>query len=268
MAENWTEDKVQLGETELRVLKCGQGKPLLYLHGEMGFEGGCGWHEVLAQKRTIMVPLHPGFGMSQAADWITDVRDLAAFYSRFIREQKLSPVDVIGFSFGGFIAVEMAVANCAQLSKLVLVGAVGLRPPRGEIMDMYTISASKYLKQNVVDPESTLEFATIYGGSTEMTPQQKAAQWEAWEDARAATARVTWKPYMFTESMPHLLENVVGLPTLVISGKQDEVVPLSTAQLFHDRMAGSKLVVPDDCGHMPMIEKPREFIAAIESFLR
>jgi hypothetical protein len=64
MVENWTEDKVQVGETELRVLKCGQGKPLPYLHGEMGFEGGCKWHEVLAQKRTIIVPLHPGFGMS------------------------------------------------------------------------------------------------------------------------------------------------------------------------------------------------------------
>jgi hypothetical protein len=41
MAENWTADKVQVGETEFRVLKSGQGKPLLYLHGEMGFEGGC-----------------------------------------------------------------------------------------------------------------------------------------------------------------------------------------------------------------------------------
>lgn len=51
---------------------------------------------------------------------------------------------------------------------------------------------------------------------------------------------------MFSESMPHLLQNVVGLPTLVISGKQDKVVPLSTAQLFHDRIAGSKLVVLDN----------------------
>src|SRR6516164_139543 len=104
MSEKWTEEKVQVGGTELTVLKCGRGKPLLYFHGEMGFEGGCEWHQILSQKRTLIVPLHPGFGKSQAADWIMDVRDLAAFYSRFIREQKLSPVDTIGFSLGGFIA--------------------------------------------------------------------------------------------------------------------------------------------------------------------
>jgi pimeloyl-ACP methyl ester carboxylesterase len=268
MAKNWTEDKVQVGETEVTVLQCGQGKPLLYLHGEVGFEGECEWHHVLAQKRTLIVPLHPGFGRSQAADWIMDVRDLAAFYSRFIREQKLTPVDVIGFSLGGYIAAEMAVANCAQFRKLVLVGALGLRPPEGEIMDMYTVSATKFLKQNVFDPASTPEFATMYGGSPEMTSEQRATQWEAWEDARAATARIAWKPYMFSQSMPHLLENVVGLPTLVISGRQDNVVPFSTAQLFHDRIAGSKLVVFDNCGHMPMIEKPKEFVRAIDDFLR
>ena len=104
-------------KTELAVLKRGQGRPLLYLHGELGFEGWCKWHAALAQKRTLIVPLHPGFGRSQAADRIMDMRDLAAFYSRFIREQKLAPVDVLGFSLGGWIAAEMAVANSAQQTR-------------------------------------------------------------------------------------------------------------------------------------------------------
>jgi pimeloyl-ACP methyl ester carboxylesterase len=56
--------------------------------------------------------------------------------------------------------------------------------------------------------------------------------------------------------MADLLENVVGLPTLVISGKQDSVVSVSTAQLFHEKIEGSKLVVLDSCGHMPVIEQP------------
>jgi pimeloyl-ACP methyl ester carboxylesterase len=154
MAEQWTEEKVRVGETELCVLKGGQGKPLLYLHGELGFEGWCKWHAALAQQRTLLVPLHPGFGRSQAADWIMDIRDLAAFYSRFIREQKLSPADVIGFSLGGWIAAEIAVANCAQLHKMILVGAVGLRPPEGEIMDMYTVTARRR-------PSSELSMAAV-----------------------------------------------------------------------------------------------------------
>ncbi len=268
MAEQWAEEKVRVGETELCVLKGGQGKPLLYLHGELGFEGWCKWHAALAQKRTLVIPLHPGFGRSQAADWIMDVRDLAAFYSRFMREQKLAPADVIGFSLGGWIAAERAVANCAQWHHMILVGAAGLRAPQGDIMDMYTVTARKYLGRNVHNPEGTPEFATIYGGSTESTGRQAAAQWEAWEDARAATARVAWKPYMFTQSMSHLLENIVGLPTLIVWGAQDEVVPLSAGQLYHDKIAGSRLVTFENCGHMPMIEKPAEFIRAVEDFLR
>ncbi len=267
MAQPETEEKVRVGETELVVLKRGQGKPLLYLHGELGFEGWCKWHEALAAKRTLIVPLHPGFGRSQAADWIMDMRDLAAFYSRFIREQKLAPVDVLGFSLGGWIAAEMAVANCGQLNKMILAGAAGLRPPQGEIMDMYTVTARKFLDRNVHDREGTVEFATIYGGSPELTRQQAGAQWEAWEDARAASARVAWKPYMFTQSMSHLLENVIGLPTLIVWGRQDQVVPLGAGQLYHEKIAGSKMVTFDQCGHMPAIEKPVEFVRAVEDFL-
>lgn len=263
MAQQWVEEKVRVGETELSVLKGGQGNPLLYLHGELGFEGWCKWHEALAQKRTLIVPLHPGFGRSQAAEWIMDMRDLAAFYARFVREQNLAPVDVVGFSLGGWIAAEMAVANCRQFKKMVLTGAVGLRPPTGEIMDMYTVTARRYLGRNVHNAESTPEFATLFGGGPRQTPQQ----WEAWEDARAAAARIAWKPYMFTQSMPHLLENVVGLPTLIVWGKQDEVVPLCVAQLYHEKIAGSRLLTFDDCGHMPAIEKSAEFVKAVEEFV-
>jgi len=230
-------------------------------------KAGAKWHEALAQKRTVLIPLHPGFGKSQAADWIMDMRDLAAFYSRFIREQKLAPVDVIGFALGGWIAAEMAVANCAQLHRMVLVGAAGLRPPEGEIMDMYPVSARRFLIRNVLDPAATPEFGRIYGGSPEMTQQQAAAQWEAWEDARAATARIAWRPYMFGQSMPHLLENVSGLPSLVVWGKQDNVIPLSAGRLYHDKIAGSRMVILNGCGHMPMIEKSAEFIQVLEDFL-
>ena len=65
------------------------------------------------------------------ADWISSIRDLAGFYSAlYVREQKLAPIDVIGFSLGGWIAAEMAAANPAQFSKMILVAPVGVRPPR------------------------------------------------------------------------------------------------------------------------------------------
>jgi len=262
MAEKgFTEEKFRVGDTELQVLKTGTGKPLLVFHGELGFGGLLKWHTALAAKRTLYIPLHPGYGKTPAASWIMNMRDLGNFYSRFIREQKLTPTDVIGFSLGGWLAAEMATANSAQFSKMILVGAAGLRPPSGEIMDMFTVTARGYLNAHVIDAQNTPEFLSLFGG--EQTPQQ----YEEWEEARAETARIAWQPYMFTQSMEHLLHNVAGLPTLLLWGKQDPVVPLSVGELYHKQIAGSKLVAFDKCGHMPEIEKWAEFIKEVESFL-
>lgn len=256
----WTEEKFRVGEAELQVIKGGQGKPLLVLHGELGHPGWLSWHSALAQNRTLWIPLHPGFGKSPIADWIMDIRDLSIFYSRFIREQRLTPADVIGFSMGGWIATEMAVSNAQQFSKMILVGATGLRPPAGEIMDMFTVTARTYLNRNVLDNQGD-EFKKLFGG--EQTPEQ----FEAWEDARAETARIAWKPYMFNQSMDHLLENIVGLPTLLLWGKQDPVVPLGVAELYNKKIGGSKLVAFDKCGHMPEVEKCEDFVREVRSFL-
>jgi pimeloyl-ACP methyl ester carboxylesterase len=256
----YSEEKFRVGETDLTVLKGGTGKPLLVFHGELGFPGWLKWNEALAQTRTLYIPLHPGFGKSPMASWVMDMRDLAAFYSRFIREQKLTPSDVIGFSLGGWLAAEMAVANPAQFSKMILVGATGLRPPSGEIADLFTVTARGYLNGTVLDTQNP-EFARMFGG--EQTPKQ----FEEWEDARAETARIAWKPYMFTQSMEHLLDNVVGLPTLLLWGKQDRNVPLSVSELYNKKIAGSKLVTFDNCGHLPEVEKTDDFVREVTKFL-
>jgi pimeloyl-ACP methyl ester carboxylesterase len=258
---NWTEEEFRVGETELQVIKGGSGKPLLVFHGELGDPGWLTWHSALATERTLWIPQHPGFGKSAYVDWIMDMRDLAAFYARFAREQSLAPADVIGFSMGGWLAAEMAAQNVHQFARMILVGAAGLRPPGGEIMDMFTVTARTYLNRNVLDPHGNPEFNKLFGG--EQTP----AQFEAWEDARAETARIAWKPYMFEQAMAHRLANVVGLPTLLIWGRQDPVVPLSAGELYHQKIAGSRLVVFDNCGHMPEVEKTDDFLREVRNFL-
>jgi pimeloyl-ACP methyl ester carboxylesterase len=60
-----------------------------------------------------------GYDVSAAPEWIRNVRDLAGFYSIFLRQQKLAPLDVIGFSLGGWIAAEMGAANPDQFEHMV-----------------------------------------------------------------------------------------------------------------------------------------------------
>jgi len=72
---------------------------------------------------------------------------------------------------------------------------------------------------------------------------------------------------MFNQSMAHLLENIAGLPTLLLWGKQDPVVPLNVAEMYNKKIAGSKLVTFDRCGHMPEVEKTGDFVKEVLNFL-
>ena len=157
MAENaqeWTEEVVHVAGTDLTFIQGGSGKPLLVLHEELGYPGWLRWHSALARHRTLHIPLHPGFGKSPRVEWVLSMRDLACFYARVLRDTHLSPIDVMGFSLGGWLAAEMA-ANCAhQFQRMVLVAPAGLRPPEGEIMDMFRVTARTYLHASVLDPRT------------------------------------------------------------------------------------------------------------------
>jgi len=258
--QQWRQETINVDGTDLAVIKGGSGRPLLVLHEEMGHPGWLKWHAEMARDRTVIIPLHPGFGVTPRADWIWNLRDLAGFYARFVREQKLSPVDVIGFSLGGWVAAEMAANNQSQFKHMVLVGAAGVRPPQGDILDIFQLMAPAELAATVLDPENTPEFDQLYGG---IGP----AAFELWEDARAETARLAWVPYMHNPSLPHLLGVIDSLPTLLVWGREDQVVPLSAGEAYKKAIAGSKLVVLDECGHRPEIEQNAEFVRAVKNFL-
>jgi pimeloyl-ACP methyl ester carboxylesterase len=219
------------------------------------------WHEALGRRRTLLLPLHPGFGQTPRIDWIANVRDLACFYARFLREQRLAPIDVVGFSFGGWLAAEMAANDPHLFRTITLVAPMGICPPRGEIMDMFTVTARAYLQKTVLDPTHTPEFSNLYRGT------ESPEQFEAFEDARAEAARIGWQPYMFNPSLPHLLEGISAVPTLLVWGRQDAVVPVSAADVYHRALRDSQLVIFERSGHRPEIEKPAEFINQIEKFL-
>ncbi len=228
------EENHSVGADQLIVLKGGSGKPLLVLHEELGYPGWMKWNEALSERRTIVTPLFPGFGRTPRAEWVANVRDLASLLARFVREQGLAPIDVIGFSLGGWLAAEMAASDPNLFSKIVLVAPVGIRPPEGVIMDLFTVPALVYLRDSVRDAAHSPEYAALYDGG--VSPEQ----YEAFEDARAETARLAWQPYMFNPSLPHLLEGTVKSPTLIVWGRDDRVVPISAAAVYQKSIKNAR----------------------------
>ena len=260
-SNGYTESIINVGGGSVLMYKGGTGRPVLVLHEELGHPGWLAWHADVAQDHQLLIPVHPGFGVLPRIDWISGVRDLAGFYSRMLRDLALGPVDVIGFSLGGWIAAEMAAADAGQFDRMVLVAPTGLRPPEGEIMDLFVVTARNYLNASVRDPAATPEFQSLYGG------EETAEQFEAWEDARAEASRLAWKPYMHNPSLGPLLEGVDGLPTLVIWGRDDAIVPLAAGHLYNKSISGSELAVIDDCGHRPEIEQTSRFLSQLRGFL-
>ncbi len=257
---NATEQSLNFDGTQLVMVKGGSGKPLLMLHDELGYPGWMTWNESLAHDRTLYIPLQPGYGKTPKLDWIRTYRDLAGFYSQVLREMKLDPIDVIGFSAGGFIAAEMAAADPHIFSKMVLVAPMGIKPLEGEILDIFPITIRTHLRATVADPAGTPEFLKIYGG--EMTPEQ----FEAFEEARSEASRIGWEPYMHNPSLPYLLHGL-KTPTLLVWGTGDHVVPRGCIDAYKKAIPSAQIATIEKVGHRPEIENSAEFERVVSRFL-
>jgi pimeloyl-ACP methyl ester carboxylesterase len=261
MAE-WTQDVTQVAGTSLAVIKGGTGKPLLVLHEELGHPGWLSWHEALAKDHSLLIPIQPGLGKSPKIDWIRNIHDLAMFYTWALRDLNIGPIDVIGFSVGGWTAAEMATINSKQFTRMVLVAPAGIKPSSGEIADVFSITAHSSLNLSVYNREAP-EFARLYGG--ERTPEQ----FEAFEDARTENARLTWEPIMNNPALSHFLASVRGLPTQLIWGREDAVVPVSAAESYRTALKNTdvNISILDKCGHRPEVDQTDEFIKVVRGFL-
>jgi pimeloyl-ACP methyl ester carboxylesterase len=256
----WYEDSFRTGGFDLAMIKGGSGKPLLIFHDELGYTGWMTWNERMAEQRTLVIPLQPGFGRTPRLDWMRDFRDLASFYARTIRDMRLDPVDVIGFSAGGWIAAEIAAADPHLIRQMVLVAPLGMRPREGEIANFIGMTIRSHLRATVDDTVNTPEFGKIYGG--EMTP----AAFEAFEDARAETARLGWEPFMHSPSLPYRLRGS-RVPALLVWGNRDSVVPRGVIDKYREALEAASVAEIDGAGHRPEIEKPAEFVRAVKNFL-
>ena len=170
------ETAVAVGGAQIQLLVGGSGEPLLILHGAGGSEGPLHYAQALAERYTVYLPSHPGFGGSQRPDWLETIHDLAAFYNWFLESQDLYGCRAIGFSLGGWLAAEMVAAAGPVFRKLLLVGAVGIKPQQGEIADVFIISPQQVIDLLFHDPAQSPEYQQLFG---QPPPPELAAIWNA-----------------------------------------------------------------------------------------
>ncbi len=254
---SFTESFVDVAGGKVQLLKGGSGSPVLVLHHDVGNPGWLPYYMELAENHTVYVPSHPGFGKSERPEWARNVRDIACIYQRLLKDWGLNSTAAVGLGFGGWILAEMATMCHHEFTHLVLVNAMGIQPTRGEIMDQFLISTLDYVRAGFADQA---KFAELYKERPDVD------QLVTWEIDREMSTRIAWKPYMFNQAMPHLIKTVT-VPTLVVWGKQNHVVPLSCGERYQQAMPKAKLEVIDGAGHYLEVEKAGELARLTKSFI-
>ncbi|HEY0418529.1 MAG TPA: alpha/beta hydrolase, partial [Acetobacteraceae bacterium] len=238
--------EINVAGCRLHVARLGSGPPLLLLHQDTGMPDGQGFVEAMAESHEVLLPFHPGFGVSPRPDWMRSTRDLAVVYQALLAELGAARPVLVGLGFGGWVAAEMASMAPAAAHRLVLVGAMGIKPPTGDIMDQALVNYIEYARAQFHDQS---RFDAVYGA------EPSTDQLEHWDICREMCFRIAWKPYMYSQTLPHLLGGV-KTPALVVWGEQDHVVPLSAGQAYAAAIPGARLEVVPGCGHAVALEQP------------
>jgi pimeloyl-ACP methyl ester carboxylesterase len=253
----WTERTIEIAGAKVHLTRGGKGPPVLVLHRDIGTLEASSFHDELAKSADVIVPHHPGWGRSPRAEWMRSVRDVAVMHRGLLAALGIENAALIGLGFGGWIAAEMATMAPGDVAKLVLVGPMGIKPPRGDILDQAIVSYIDYARAGFHDQKA---FERVYGAAP------STDQLEAWDIAREMCFRIAWKPYMYSQTLPHLLRTVKA-PALVVWGEKDRIVPASTADSYLAALPQAKLEVIRDCGHCVDLEQPERLARLVAPFI-
>src|SRR5271170_44868 len=147
-------DRLQIGSFDLEVLRRGNGRPILLIHGVNPVSPKAPFLDALAEHGEIIAPSHPGFGNSPRPGDFDTMYDLVHLYLEIL-DALPAPALVIGLSFGGWIAAEVAVSGSPKLDRLVLVDPVGIKlggREERDIVHFFNTSPSDLTRLSWHDP--------------------------------------------------------------------------------------------------------------------
>jgi pimeloyl-ACP methyl ester carboxylesterase len=244
----------------LELLERGQGRPILWIHGEDGLDPSAPFIDLLAAHGRVVAPSHPGFGHSPDASNIDSVDDLAYLYLDLLAERNLRDVLVIGSSLGGWIAAEMAVKSSERFGGLVLVAPLGIKVGDREtrdIPDIFALPPDEVTRLQYRDP------ARAALDPTKLSDDQLTVI----ARNREATALYAWEPYFHNPKLKRWLHRV-GVPTLLLWGADDRFVTAAYyGAAYRAAIPGARFETIDGAGHFPHIEEPRAFAERVRGFL-
>jgi pimeloyl-ACP methyl ester carboxylesterase len=245
--------------TPVHMLSDGSGPPLLFLHGAGAAGRWLEFQECVAKDFTVLSPSHPGHGGSPAAEWIEHISDLAFHYLDLLDDQRLDRVHVVGASFGGWIAAELATMASHRISSLTLIDPVGIKVDGWIYPFLFGMDIPEVVAMIFHNPMAALALAP-----PDQSPETLALQYRQ----GTALARVAWNPYLYDPLLRRRLPRI-ATPTLLCWGGHDRLAPLNPCgQTWAKEIPDATLRVFDDAGHVPHLEQPGAVAQSVLDFCR
>ncbi len=242
----------------------GSGPVLVLVHG-LGSSKDGDWGRVVAplsKKYRVIAMDQIGFGRSDKPLIDYKIQTYVDFLNEFLHVLKVEKASFMGESLGGWISALYAAeisggAHLVPVEKLVLVDAAGLQQDK----PIPNLNPS-----TLADMRKLLE-AVFYDTSwvTDEVLQKSFTDKLAKHDGYTVHAILS-NPSLAAERLDDRLAQI-HVPTLVVWGKQDTLLPITSGERYAAGIAGAKLVSFDQCGHVPPVEKTTEFVPVVEAFL-
>jgi pimeloyl-ACP methyl ester carboxylesterase len=274
---DWREHlrRVELPGAEVNYAEVGEGEPVLFVHGL----GGCwqNWLENLPHfgrsHRAIALDL-PGFGESPMPSWPIDMPAYGRLIHDFCEKLGIDRVAaLVGNSMGGFVSTEAAIERPSRFDKLVLVSAAGISfaEAQGRRLEA-TVSMFEAAMAFMAGPRRLwlnrpkgrhFAFGRVFHNPNRIRPELLQEQMEPGLRAPGfADAIRAIGGYDTRHRLPE-----IEVPTMVVWGLKDQVVPVEAAIGYHRLIDGSRLELFERTGHVPQMERPERFNALLDEFL-
>ncbi|MBV9860235.1 MAG: alpha/beta hydrolase [Alphaproteobacteria bacterium] len=261
-------DGIAVAPGGLEILSRGQGRPILLIHGVNTISPKAPFLDGLARHGEIIAPSAPGFGHSPRPTDFDTMYDLVQLY-REVLDGLPDKAIVIGFSFGGWIAAEIATAGSAKMHRLVLVDPVGIKiggREERDIVHFFNTSPDELNRLSWHDPARRPQGTYGLGWQSAIDDAMPdddlvvlARNWDA-------LCLYAWRPHMYNPQLAHWLHRI-SVPTLVLWGASDRIVTPDYGRAWARRIPGARFELIEEAGHHPELEQPQAFVDRVARFV-
>lgn len=269
----------QLFGANIRYYDLGSGPVVVLVHG-LGSSAKGDWGKVmlpLAQTHRVLALDQLGFGNSDKPQIDFGIQTWVDFLGEFLRQNQVSDFTLVGESLGGWISAQYTIQalrgvaagtslGLPKPARLVLSDSAGLHATMKRLFAPPAAGKKSVVGASLAGEKQLL--ASVFHSPSYQT-DQALRDGLAWSLAKgdAWAIRAVRNPALLSETVDGEL-SAITIPTLVIWGEHDSLLPLKDGRYFASRIRGAELKIIADSGHAPMIETPDAFLAALQPFLR